>query len=74
MKDIFGNETPIIEGHEQAFWVLGACIFVSIIFFGLQRHWKDVQKIMEARKSKPVLRDFHDRDDPYQDDNNFGRQ
>jgi hypothetical protein len=73
MKDIYGNDLPIIEGHEQAFWILGAGLFVFIVYVGLLRHWKDVRRIMEARKTKPVLRPFHERDDPYQDDNNLGR-
>lgn len=74
MKDIYGNETPIIEGHEQALWILGSVIFLTLVFYGFKNHLKDVQRILEKRKPKPVLRDFHDRDDPYQDHNNLGRQ
>lgn len=74
MKDIFGNESPIVEGHEQALWILAAGVFVAIIYIGFIRHWKDVRRLMEARKKPPILRDFHDRDDPYQDNNNLGRQ
>ena len=74
MKDIYGNEMPIIEGHEQALWILAAAIFITIIYLGLKSHIKDALKILESRKEKPVLRDFHDRDDPHQDHNNLGRQ
>ena len=74
MKDIFGNESPIVDGHEQALWILAAGVFVAIIYIGFIRHWKDVRRLMEARKKPPILRDFHDRDDPYQDNNNLGRQ
>jgi len=75
MKDIYGNDLPIIEGHEQAFWILGAYVFVMVIYFGFKRHWKDVQHLMEARKKPRILRPFNERDyDPYQDDNNLGRK
>ena len=74
MKDIFGNETPIIEGHEQAFWIIGSVIFLTIVYLGFKNHLEDVRRILGKRKAEPVLRDFHDRDDPYQDHNNLGRQ
>jgi len=73
MKDIYGNEMPIIEGHEQAFWILGAFIFLTLVYLGFKNHLKDVQRIIEERKPKPILRDFHDRDDPHQDHDNLGR-
>ena len=63
----------IVDGHEQALWILAAGISLAILYIGFIRHWKDVQRLMEERKPKPILRDFHDRDDPYQDDNNLGR-
>jgi hypothetical protein len=63
----------IIEGHEQALWILAAGISLAILYTGLVRHWKDVRRLMEERKPEPILRDFHDRDDPYQDHNNLGR-
>lgn len=63
----------IVDGHEQALWILAAGISLAILYIGFVRHWKDVRRLMEERKPKPILRDFHDRDDPYQDDNNLGR-
>ena len=63
----------IVDGHEQALWILAAGFFVAILYIGFVRHWKDVRRLMEARKKPPILRDFHDRDDPYQDHNNLGR-
>lgn len=73
MKDIYGNDLPIIEGHEQALWILAAGVFVAIVYVGLVRHWADVRRLMEARKKKPVLRDFHERDEPYENYDNLGR-
>ena len=64
----------IVDGHEQALWILAAGFFVAILYIGFVRHWKDVKRLMEARKKPPILRDFHERDDSYQDDNNLGRQ
>lgn len=72
MKDIYGNDFPIIEGHEQAFWIMGAYVFAMVIYIGFSRHWKDVVRLMEARKKKPVLRDFHERDEPYENYDNLG--
>lgn len=63
----------IIEGHEKAFWILGAGLFIIIIYLGFIRHWKDVVRLMEERKPKPVLRDFHERDEPYENYDNLGR-
>ena len=63
----------IVDGHEQALWILAAGISLAILYIGFVRHWKDVRRLMEERRPKPVLRNFHDRDDPYQDDNNLGR-
>ena len=71
MKDMFGNDSPIIEGHEQALWILAAGLFVTIIYLGFVRHWADVQRLMEARKKPRILKPFND---PYEDDNNLGRQ
>ena len=72
MKDVFGNDLPIVEGHEQALWFLGAWVFLTIIYVGLRRHWKDVRRILQKPRT---LRPFNERDyDPYQDDNNLGRQ
>ena len=68
---------PIIEGHEQALWILAAGFFVAILYLGFVRHWKDVRRLMEARKKPRILRPFHERDaeyDPYADENNLGRQ
>ena len=65
------NHDPIIEGHEQALWILAAGIFVAILYLGFVRHWKDVRRLMEARKKPPVLKPFND---PYEDENNVGRQ
>ena len=64
----------IVDGHEQALWILAAGISLAILYIGFVRHWKDVKRLMEARKKPPILRDFHERDDPYQDNNNLGRQ
>ena len=63
----------IVDGHEQALWILAAGISLAILYIGFVRHWKDVRRLMEERRPKPILRDFHDRNDPYQDDNNLGR-
>jgi len=68
---------PIIEGHEQALWILAAGFFVAILYLGFVRYFKNVWRFMEARKKPRVLRPFRERDaeyDPYADENNLGRK